>query len=182
MGAMETGTGEGSDLPRHVVVMGVAGTGKTSIGRAIAERLGAAFVEGDEYHPQANIEKMSSGQPLDDEDRRPWLTLLADRIRELDAAGERSVTACSALRRLYRDWLREGHPDLFFVHLHTDYDVLFDRMQKREHFMPPALLQSQFDTLEMLEGDEAGQVVDVRMSIEEVVREAMEALRSQARS
>ena len=164
--------------PRHIVVMGVAGTGKTSIGKAVAEELGAAFVEGDEFHPKANIDKMSSGIPLDDDDRRPWLETLAGKIRELDAEGERSVTACSALRRLYRDWLRQGHPDLFFVHLHTDYDVLLDRMQKREHFMPPSLLQSQFDTLEMLEDDESGVVVDVRVSIDEVVRAAMAGIRA----
>ena len=164
--------------PRHIVVMGVAGTGKTSIGKAVAEELGAAFVEGDEFHPKANIDKMSSGIPLDDDDRRPWLETLAGKIRELDAEGERSVTACSALRRLYRDWLRQGHPDLFFVHLHTDYDVLLDRMQKREHFMPPSLLQSQFDTLEMLEDDEAGVVVDVRMSIDEVLGEALAGIRA----
>ena len=164
--------------PRHIVVMGVAGTGKTSIGKAVAEELGAAFVEGDEFHPKANIDKMSSGIPLDDDDRRPWLETLAGKIRELDAEGERSVTACSALRRLYRDWLRQGHPDLFFVHLHTDYDVLLDRMQKREHFMPPSLLQSQFDTLEMLEDDESGVVVDVRVSIDEVVREALVGIRA----
>ena len=164
--------------PRHIVVMGVAGTGKTSIGKAVAEQLGAAFVEGDEFHPKANIDKMSSGIPLDDDDRRPWLETLAGKIRELDAEGERSVTACSALRRLYRDWLRQGHPDLFFVHLHTDYDVLLDRMQKREHFMPPSLLQSQFDTLEMLEDDESGVVVDVRVSIDEVVRAAMAGIRA----
>ena len=164
--------------PRHVVVMGVAGTGKTSIGRAVAEQLGAVFVEGDEYHPTANIDKMSSGIPLNDDDRRPWLETLARKIQDLDADGERSVTACSALRRLYRDWLREGHPDLFFVHLHTDYDVLLDRMRKREHFMPPSLLQSQFDTLEMLEGDEAGLVVDVRVSIDEVVREALAGIQA----
>ena len=164
--------------PRHVVVMGVAGTGKTSIGRAVAEQLGAVFVEGDEYHPTANIDKMSSGIPLNDDDRRPWLETLARKIQDLDADGERSVTACSALRRLYRDWLRQGHPDLFFVHLHTDYDVLLDRMRKREHFMPPSLLQSQFDTLEMLEDDEAGVVVDVRVSIDEVVREALVGIRA----
>ena len=169
---------EAAATPRHIVVMGVAGTGKTSIGRAVAEQLGAVFVEGDEYHPKANIEKMSSGIPLNDDDRRPWLETLARKIRELDADGERSVTACSALRRPYRDWLRQGHPDLFFVHLHTDYDVLLDRMQKREHFMPPSLLQSQFDTLEMLEDDEAGEVVDVRVSLDEVVREALVGVRS----
>ena len=158
--------------------MGVSGTGKTSVGRAVAEQLGAVFVEGDEHHPEANIAKMSSGIPLNDDDRRPWLETLARKIRDLEAEGERSVTACSALRRIYRGWLRQGHPDLYFVHLHTDYDVLLERMQKREHFMPPSLLQSQFDTLEMLEADEAGLVVDVRVSLDEVVREAMAGIRA----
>jgi gluconokinase len=165
------------ETPRHVVVMGVAGTGKSVIGQAVAERLGATFVEGDQYHPQANIDKMSSGTPLDDDDRKPWLETLAAMIREIDEQGQTSVTACSALRRTYRDWLRQGHPDLFFVHLHTDYDVLLERMQQREHFMPPSLLQSQFDTLEMLEEDETGAVVDVRLSIEDVVHQSMAALR-----
>lgn len=166
------------NTPRHVVVMGVAGTGKTTIGRAVAEQLGGVFVEGDEYHPRANIDKMASGTPLDDDDRRPWLEVLAERIRELDARGETSVTGCSALRRIYRDWLRQGHPDLFFLHLHTDYDTLLERMEKRDHFMPPSLLQSQFDTLEMLEEDEAGAVVDVRQTVDEVIDASIVAVRS----
>lgn len=163
---------------RHIVVMGVSSTGKTTIGRAVADRIGGVFVEGDDYHPRANIEKMASGVPLDDDDRRPWLAALAQRIREIDAEGAVSVTACSALRRLYRDWLREGHEDLFFLHLHADYDVLLERMQKREHFMPPALLQSQFDTLEMLEDDERGAVIDDSQSREEVIEDSSAALRS----
>lgn len=164
--------------PRHIVVMGVAGTGKTTVGLAVAEQLGGIFVEGDDYHPQANIDKMSSGVPLDDDDRRPWLEALAERIRELDGQDETSVTGCSALRRIYRDWLRQGDPDLFFLHLHTDYDTLLDRMQKRDHWMPPSLLQSQFDTLEMLEEDERGAVVDVGQTVAEVIAESMAALRS----
>ena len=166
------------DAPRHIVVMGVSGTGKTTIGQAVAEQLGAVFVEGDQFHPQANVDKMASGVPLDDDDRRPWLEALAGRIRELDEQGRASVTGCSALRRVYRDWLRESGADLFFLHLHTDYDILLDRMSKREHFMPPSLLQSQFDTLEMLEPDEAGAIVDVRIGIEEVTDASMAALRA----
>ncbi len=92
--------------------------------------------------------------------------------------GEISVTACSALRRIYRDWLRQGHPDLFFLHLHTDYDTLLEWMEKRDHFMPPSLLQSQFDSLEMLEEDERGAVIDDSLTIEGVTDESMTALRT----
>ncbi|GAB2502285.1 hypothetical protein GCM10027063_47020 [Promicromonospora xylanilytica] len=164
--------------PRHLVVMGVTATGKTTVGRALAEELGAVFVEGDTFHPPANIEKMSAGIPLDDDDRRPWLRALAAEIARLDAAGERSVTACSALRRPYRDWLREGHGGLFFVHLDSTFDVLLDRMKRRTHFMPPSLLQSQLDTLEPLEPDEAGAVIDDTQTVDAVVADALAAVRA----
>jgi gluconokinase len=164
--------------PRHIVVMGVSGTGKTTIGRAVADRMGGAFVEGDEYHPPANIQKMSSGTPLNDDDRRPWLEALAAEISRLGGQGEISVTACSALRRIYRDWLRQGDPDLFFLHLHTDYDVLLARMEQRDHFMPPSLLQSQFDTLEMLAGDERGAVIDDSLPVEGVIASSLAALKA----
>lgn len=163
--------------PRHVVVMGVTATGKTTVGTALAAALGGVFVEGDAFHPQANIEKMSAGIPLDDEDRRPWLRALAGEVARLEAAGEISVTACSALRRRYRDWLRDGYPDLFFVHLDAPADVLLDRMRRRTHFMPPSLLQSQLDTLERLEPDEAGVVVDDTQPVEAVVAASLAAVR-----
>lgn len=163
--------------PRHIVVMGVSGTGKTTIGRALVERLpDAVLLEGDDFHPRANIEKMTAGIPLDDDDRRPWLQALAREIARLGEEDRTSVVACSALRRLYRDWLREGDPDLFFLHLHTRYDVLLERMEQREHFMPPSLLQSQFDTLEMLEEDERGAVIDNSLSIEGVLAHTVEVL------
>jgi gluconokinase len=164
--------------PRHLVVMGVTATGKTTVGRALAEALGGVFVEGDTFHPPANIEKMSAGIPLDDDDRRPWLRALAAEIARLDAAGELSVTACSALRRPYRDWLREGYPDLFFVHLDSTFDVLLDRMKRRTHFMPPSLLQSQLDTLEPLEPDEAGSVIDDTQTVDAVIADALAAVRA----
>lgn len=163
--------------PRHIVVMGVTATGKTTVGRALAGELGGVFVEGDLLHPPANIEKMSAGIPLDDDDRRPWLQVLAREIARLDAAGEVSVTACSALRRIYRDWLREGNPDLFFVHLDSTFDVLLDRMTRRTHFMPPSLLQSQLDTLEPLEPDEAGVVIDDTPPADVVIAESLAAVR-----
>lgn len=163
---------------RHVVVMGVSGTGKSTVGQALIETLGAELLEGDDFHPQANIEKMSVGIPLDDDDRRPWLRALAAEIQRLEGKGRATVTACSALRRVYRDWLREGYPELFFVHLHAPYEVLLERMRGRtDHFMPPSLLQSQFDTLEMLEPDEAGVVIDDSQGVEGVITDALAAVR-----
>lgn len=176
-----TRRGSGDDrtgAPVQVVVMGVSGTGKSTIGRALADALNGVFVEGDAFHPQANIDKMTAGQPLDDDDRRPWLVSLADEISRLAREGRTSVTACSALRRKYRDWLREGNADPFFVHLHTSQDVLLDRMERRTHFMPTSLLRSQLDTLEELEPDEAGAVIDDDQSIEGVVAAALAAIRA----
>lgn len=160
----------------HIVVMGVSGTGKTTVARALADELGRPFVEGDEHHPPANIKKMESGVPLDDEDRRPWLETLAGLLAD---AEEPSVLTCSALRRSYRDVLRGGAPELFFVHLHAPYAVLRERMGSRKgHFMPGDLLRSQLDTLEPLEPDEAGVLVDVSHDVPTVVREALEAVRA----
>ena len=162
----------------QVVVMGVSGTGKTVIGEAVAQRLGCDFLEGDSFHPESNIAKMSAGQPLDDEDRQPWLEELARMLAHHRAAGSSSVLACSSLKRSYRDILRGGAPvgDTFFLHLDLPFDVLRARMEQREHFMPSSLLQSQFDTLEPLEPDEAGQVLDNGLRIPEVVDGAVEAV------
>ncbi|UFU06752.1 gluconokinase [Ruania halotolerans] len=162
--------------PRHIVVMGVSGNGKSTIGAALADRLGAVFLEGDEFHPQANVAKMSAGIPLTDDDRWPWLDILAAEIARRDEAGERTVLACSALRRAYRDRLRARVPDLFFIHPSADYDTIHARMQAREHFMPPALLRSQFDTLEPLGADEAGDVVDATAPPSMVIAEAIAAV------
>ncbi|MEO5653190.1 MAG: gluconokinase [Marmoricola sp.] len=164
----------------QIVVMGVSGTGKTVIGEGVAERLGCDFVEGDTFHPAANIEKMSAGIPLDDDDRRPWLEELARVLDEKRAAGLPTVLACSALKRSYRDILRGRAPseDTFFLHLDHPFDVLRERMEQREHFMPASLLQSQFDTLERLGPDEAGHVLDEDATIAEVVDRAVEAVRS----
>lgn len=166
---------------RAVVIMGVAGNGKTTVGTWLAEELGWDFLEGDDFHPAANIEKMSSGQPLNDEDRRPWLQSLAQEIARLQADGRRSVLGCSALRRRYRDLLREGDPDLFFIHLTADYDTLLERMKRREHFMPPALLQSQFDTLEPLEPEEFGIDISAHAPPDQVVATAKAAIAAASR-
>ncbi len=163
----------------HVVVMGVSGTGKTSVGEELAEELGCEFVEGDSLHPRRNIEKMESGIPLTDEDRWPWLQAIADLVAVRDLEGTSTVVTCSALKRKYRDILRDAAPT-FFVHLDAPFEVLQARMQERtKHFMPTSLLRSQVDTLEELDDDEAGTVVDVSPPFDEVVEEAVNAVRTQ---
>ncbi len=156
--------------------MGVSGTGKSVIGTALAERLGFVFIEGDSFHPESNIQKMSAGTPLNDEDRQPWLELLAAKLAANRSAGNGSVLACSALKRAYRDTLRRGASDAYFLHLDLPFDVLRERMEKREHFMPSSLLQSQFDTLEPLESDERGHVLDFDAPIPEVIEAAATAV------
>jgi gluconokinase len=161
----------------HIVVMGVSATGKTTVAVQLAEELGCEFVEGDELHPRRNIEKMEQGVPLTDEDRWPWLQAIAELVAVRDFEGTSTVVTCSALRRSYRDVLRDAAPT-FFVHLHAPFEVLEERMQSRtKHFMPPSLLRSQFDTLEDLGDDESGAVVDVSPELDEVVEEAVNAVR-----
>jgi len=159
-----------------VVVMGVSSTGKTQVGRRVAEALGATFVEGDDLHPESNITKMAAGTPLTDEDRWPWLEAIVDEVRATRTDGPVVVT-CSALRRAYRDVLRgaAGTADpVFFLHLHGTFALLAERMgQRTRHFMPPSLLQSQFETLEPLEPDERGALVDVTPPLEEVAATAV---------
>jgi len=145
----------------HLVFMGVSGTGKSAVGRPVAERLGLEWAEGDDFHPPANIEKMSSGTPLTDEDRWPWLEALREWTAGRDAAGRSTGLACSALRQVYRDVLRRDLPETVFVHLVGDKELILDRMQSREHFMPPDLLDSQLATLELLAPEEHGLVVDI---------------------
>jgi gluconokinase len=158
--------------------MGVTATGKSRIGSGIAEALGVPLTEGDAHHPAANIEKMSAGVPLTDEDRWPWLDVLAGLLADDHRAGRSSVLACSALRRTYRDRLRGDLPEdsLFFVHLQGSRELLEERMRSREHFMPVSLLDSQLRTLEPLEPGERGTVVDIARPAEEVVAAAVAAL------
>lgn len=172
-----TDPGPADLAPLQVVVMGVSATGKSTVARALAERRGWDFVEGDDLHPRANVEKMESGEPLTDEDRWPWLDLVNARAREHAAAGRSSIITCSALRRAYRDRLGEGVPAMHFLHLATTYEVLEPRMARRErHFMPTGLLRSQFATLEPLDPDEDGAVVDVTGPLPEVLEAAQAAV------
>lgn len=164
-------------LTHTVVVMGVAGTGKTTVGHLLATRLGVPYAEGDDFHPRANIEKMSAGTPLTDEDRAPWLDAIGAWARERSGAG--GVVSCSALRRAYRDRLRAAAPGLVFVQLTGDRELVEERMShRRGHFMPTALLDSQFATLEPLQPDEAGVRVDISVGPEEIVERALAALRN----
>ncbi len=162
----------------HVVVMGVSGTGKTSVAVELAEDLGCEFIEGDDLHPRQNIEKMTKGIPLTDEDRWPWLQAIAELVAVKDFEGTSTVVTCSALKHSYRAVLSDAAPT-FYVHLDASFEVLQDRMQHRtKHFMPATLLKSQIDTLEPLGDDESGAVVDVSPPLEEVVEEALNAVRT----
>lgn len=153
----------------HLVVMGVAGCGKSTVAHALQDRLGWALAEGDDFHPASNIAKMSSGTPLTDEDRWPWLDLIADWTAQQDGAGHSTIVTCSALRRVYRDRLSTAPGRTIFIHLCGDQDLLANRMAARtDHFMPPSLLPSQLATLEPLQDDEDGYAVDIDRSIDEI--------------
>ncbi len=142
--------------------MGVSAAGKTTVAREINAVLGWEFAEGDDFHPQANVDKMASGVPLTDEDRWPWLRALAAWTAQHAAAGRSTIVSCSALRRAYRDVLREGGAGTYFVHLTGDRELLVRRMSGRtDHFMPVELLDSQLETLEPLQPDEPGATFDV---------------------
>ncbi len=157
------------DAPRWVV-MGVAGCGKSSVGTALAEQLGVRFVEGDRYHSPENVAKMSAGVPLTDGDRLHWLASLQGEIRDSVQRGEGIVVACSALKRRYRDLLREGAPGLRFAHLDGTRDLIAARMDARVgHYMPLSLLDSQFAALEALQPDEPGIVLDIGEEVPRLV-------------
>ncbi|APU44867.1 gluconokinase [Streptomyces sp. TN58] len=163
---------------RVVVMMGVAGTGKTTVGRLLAERLGLPYAEGDAFHPAANIAKMAAGHPLDDADRWPWLDAVGEWIRNRAGTACGGVIAASSLKRAYRDRLRAAAPGAVFVHLTGERSLIEERMAARKgHFMPTSLLESQFATLEPLQGDELGVAVDVSGAPEEVAERALAALR-----
>ncbi|GLR82469.1 gluconokinase (plasmid) [Azospirillum oryzae] len=159
--------------PQIVVVMGVAGCGKSSVGQALALALGDEFIEGDAHHPPANIEKMSAGIPLTDADRDGWLGTLAGFIADADREGRGLVVACSALKRRYRDRLRGDCKRVVFLHLHGDKALIASRMGARTaHFMPMALVDSQFADLEMPAADEPVLSYEVTLPAEAIVADA----------
>lgn len=161
---MTSGEAEAA-TPAVIVVMGVSGTGKSTIAQLVAERLRWPLLEGDDVHPEANVEKMRAGIPLTDEDRAPWLRIVGDWIDARRAAGETGVVTCSALKRAYRNVL--ARPDVVFAHLSAPQPVIAERIGRREgHFMPAALLDSQYAALEQLQPDENGIVIDAAQTAE----------------
>jgi gluconokinase len=168
------------DVP-PIVVMGVSGCGKSTVARDLARRLGGLYLDGDDFHPISNVEKMRHSIPLSNEDRLPWLTTVGRVMRERREAGRPVMMACSALRRMYRDRIREGEPDVFFVHLVATRDELERRMLRRKgHFMPSSLLDSQLATLEPLASGELGATINVHGTEDQVVDRVLEAVEQAA--
>jgi gluconokinase len=156
--------------PPLLVVMGVSGSGKSTVGAALAQRLGVPYADADDLHPEANIEKMAAGEALDDGDRYPWLETIGAWLADRDGSG--GVISCSALKVAYRDQLRRHAPRVRFLHLSGSREVIARRQASRPgHFMPASLLDSQFATLEQLGPTEDGLVIDVQQSVDDIVQE-----------
>ncbi len=162
-----------------IVVMGICGSGKTTLGRLLAEHLGYRFVEGDDYHTPEHVAKMAAGKPLSDADRWPWLRRLSEAMGEWDEAGENVVVSCSALRRDYRALLRKGAPDVRFIFLEGAVELVRERMASREgHFMPVALIDSQIEALEDPRGEVGVIAVDINATPAKIVNRVIEGLRA----
>jgi carbohydrate kinase (thermoresistant glucokinase family) len=165
--------------PAVLVVMGVSGSGKSTIAPILADRLGWVCRDGDEFHPPANVKKMHAGTPLTDEDRWPWLKAIAAWIDEERSAGRHGIVTCSALKRSYRDILIGPREDVRLVYLKGDEDLIGERLSQRHgHFMPPKLLHSQFETLEEPGPDEHAVVVSIQPTPEEIADRILQALRA----
>lgn len=156
--------------PCALIVMGVSGSGKSTIAGRLAERLRWTCEDGDRFHPKSNVEKMSAGHPLTDEDRRPWLQAIADEIDHVCQGGGQAVFACSALKRSYRDILVHGRDDVRIIYLKGSFELIANRLaQRKGHFMPPALLESQFKTLEPPGVSEDPIVADIAPPVEAII-------------
>ena len=163
--------------PRALIVMGVSGSGKSTIGERLAARIGWRFEDADTFHPASNVAKMSAGHPLTDEDRWPWLKAIAAEIDRASEAGERIVIGCSALRRVYRDLLVHGRNDIRIVYLQGTQALIGRRLGERTgHFMPPGLLTSQFKTLEPPTPDEHAVAVSIDAPVESIVDDIVRQL------
>ena len=177
MSSSDIGTDGARTRAPRVVVMGVTGCGKTTAGAALAQRLRVPFADADDFHPEANVTKMAAGIPLDDDDRSPWLFRLATWLRDHEGTG--AVIGCSALKVKYRDILRSGAPELTFLHLHGDREVVAARVAGRPgHFMPASLVDSQYDTLEPLREGEAGVAIDFALPVDVIIDDYVRACRT----
>ncbi|WP_415721134.1 gluconokinase [Photobacterium ganghwense] len=166
---------------KSIIVMGVCGSGKSTVGERIAQVLNAKFIDGDDLHPRANILKMASGTPLNDDDRAPWLIRIRDAAYSLENKNETGVIVCSALKRQYRDQIRDGNQSVRFVFLDGDRDMIMARMKARKgHFMRESMVNSQFATLERPDAEPDVVTVSIDGSIEEVVEQAIHALEALA--
>jgi len=171
-------TDEPSRTPCALIVMGVSGSGKTTIAAELAERLGWIFEDGDRFHPASNVAKMSAGHPLTDEDRLPWLTAIADEIDRVCHDGGHVVMACSALKRSYRDLLVHGRSDVRVVFLDGSQVLIAGRLTRRQgHFMPPGLLDSQFKTLEPPQANEHPITVSIDATVDKIVQDIVDQLK-----
>jgi gluconokinase len=166
------------ETPCALIVMGVSGSGKSTIGESLAKRLGWPYEDADQFHPASNVAKMSAGHPLTDEDRWPWLKAIAAEIDRVCAASERVVIGCSALRRVYRDILVHGRTDIRLVYLDGTQALIADRLGRRKgHFMPPGLLTSQFNTLEPPTPEEHALTVSINAPVEAIVDDVLRQLK-----
>jgi gluconokinase len=166
------------ETPCALIVMGVSGSGKTTVGEGLAKRLGWPYEDADKFHPASNVAKMSAGHPLTDEDRWPWLKAIAAEIDRVCDADERVVIGCSALKRAYRDILVHGRTDIRLVYLDGTQALIADRLGRRKgHFMPPGLLTSQFSTLEPPTPDEHVLRVSIDAPVEAIVDDVLRQLK-----
>ncbi|MBY6236608.1 gluconokinase [Vibrio harveyi] len=160
-----------------VVVMGVCASGKTTIGEHLAKKLGRKFIDGDDLHPRTNIQKMASGQPLNDDDRKPWLERIRDAAYSLESKNEHGIIVCSALKKIYRDQIREGNENVTFLFLDGSKELILERMRARQgHFMKENMVNSQFETLERPEDEPRTIFVSIDATIEDVVSNAAELI------
>ncbi|HHP0465487.1 TPA: gluconokinase [Vibrio harveyi] len=160
-----------------VVVMGVCASGKTTIGEHLAKKLGRKFIDGDDLHPRANIQKMASGQPLNDDDRKPWLERIRDAAYSLESKNEHGIIVCSALKKIYRDQIREGNENVTFLFLDGSKELILERMRARQgHFMKENMVNSQFEALERPENEPRTIFVSIDATIEDVVSNAAELI------
>lgn len=161
------------------VFMGVSGSGKSAVAEAVARKLNAPFLDGDFLHPRANIQKMASGQPLNDDDRTPWLEALNSAIYAMQNTHKVSVLVCSALKQKYRDMLRKDNTGLYFIYLKGDLELISERLKSRKgHFFKPEMLKSQFDTLEEpINNHNDSYAIDINKPLDEVVESALALIR-----